>query len=322
MPKKTVRPVLPEYIEAHWPQVEKIILKNLNRLPEAGKEAAGYALRTRGKRLRPALLLLCGESFGLDLNNLYSLAAAIELVHTASLLHDDIEDGSMLRRGRATAHEVFGPKGALLAGDSMLALAMCICTAEYSPAVCECLSAALLNTVNGQIKELAKTEDMPDYFDSILLKTGSLMGCACETAAILAGKNKKVCLALRELGENLGAAYQIADDWHDFSPSSQTGKDSCRDLQNGNHTLPVRLLFESIPQSMKAEFALRLQDGPLHEKKCDEICNMMQSETISFQVFSQINFFLEKAKAKLDFLPGSKAKEILLHIVEQTSKTP
>ena len=162
MPKKTEEPVLPEYVEAHWPQVEKIILENVNQLPGIGKDIAGYALNSKGKRLRPVLLLLCGEAFGVDLKNLYSLAAAIELVHTASLLHDDIEDDSSLRRGKPTAHKVFGPKGALLAGDSMLALAMHICTAEYSLAICESLSAALLKTVNGHIKELAITADMPD----------------------------------------------------------------------------------------------------------------------------------------------------------------
>ena len=315
---KTAEPVLTGYIEEHWPYVLKIIRKNVGFLPSSGRDVASHILNVRGKRLRPALLLLSGQAFGLEPQELFPLAAAVELAHTASLLHDDLEDESLLRRGQPSAHTIFGPKGALLAGDSLLALAMCICTSEYGPDICKCFSSALLKTASGQIKELSKVDGLYEYFDIILLKTGSLMGCSCEMAGLLAKQKKEICLALREFGENLGAAYQIADDWKDFAPSEVTGKSQCRDLLKGNATLPVRLFMKSLGPEAGNNFMAALQKQLSSGESCIEIYNAMQAQGIGSHISSHINHFLKKAEKNLSFIPESKQKNILVHIAEQT----
>lgn len=295
----------------------EIIRENVNLLPASGRDVARHILNIRGKRLRPALSLLSGQAFGLEPQKLFHLAAAVELAHTASLLHDDLEDESFLRRGVASAHTVFGPKGALLAGDSLLALAMCICSSSYGPDVCKCLSDALLNTVSGQIKELSKADGLHEYFDIIMLKTGSLMGCSCEMGGLAAKQKKDVCLALREFGRNLGAAYQIADDWNDFSPAERTGKNQCRDLLRGNATLPVCLFMESLSPAARNNFPA-LQKKLSSGESCMEAYDAMQAQRIGSQISSHINFFLKKAEESLFFIPESKQKELLVYIVEQT----
>lgn len=321
MSKKTEGYNTAEYIESHWPFVAKEIELSLKLLPEIGKETATHILGTRGKRLRPTLLLLSGGAFKIDSKLIYPLAAALELVHTASLLHDDIEDGSTFRRGKPTAHEVFGAKGALLAGDSFLALALCICSRNYSVDICKCLADALLETVSGQIKELAKKDDLSDYFESILLKTGSLLGCACEMGARLAGKDEETCLALQEFGKNLGVAYQIADDWQDFLPVALTGKDQCRDLLKGNVTLPIHLSFKTLSLPKQSMLIDKICTGSLSAEMQTEICEIALSPEIQNQVNEHIEYYLKDTWKGLEFFPDSPEKNILRLLVKQISQS-
>lgn len=320
LPEQLKIPVSAEYIEPHWHFVKKEITQSLNLLPWTGLNIAKYILETKGKRLRPTLLLLSGGSFNIDYKTIYPLAAAIELVHTASLLHDDIEDNSTLRRGKPTAHEVFGAKGALLTGDSLLALALCVCSRNYPIDVCKCLAGALLETVNGQIKELAITDELFEYFDTIRLKTGSLIGCACEMGGRLAGRDEETCLALQAFGSNLGVAYQIADDWHDFLPVTLTGKDQFRDLLKGNLTLPIQLLLNKLSLSEKDVTGGNLCSGSLSAEIQKELYEVALSPEMRNQVTEHIEYYLKISWKNLDFFPESIEKKILSRIINQITQ--
>ncbi len=286
-------------------------------MPKPGREPCAYLLDNQGKCLRAGLLLLCSGMFGKLPEGAYSLAAALELTHTASLLHDDIQDDSTLRRGKPCGHLRFGVKEALLAGDAMLASAMHIC-ASSQPQIFLIYSDCVNDMVHGQIMETAGLCSQHLYLETIFKKTGSLIGAACEMGGSLAMQPQPVCALLREFGRNLGAAYQIADDWRDFLPAVQTGKDQGRDILRGNITLPVHLYLNTLPHKQQQALINRIVSGHIDQAELGNICMQAHASELTQQCRAQLDLFLQVAREKLSLLPASPEKaileEITLHI--------
>ena len=212
-----------------------------------------------GKLLRPALVCFSCEALGEEIEKVLPLACALELVHNFSLVHDDIQDGDELRRGRPTAWKVFGTGQAINAGDGLVVLALrtALRAKEVLPpaaviAAQEALLSATFRMIEGQVQDLA-LEGTPDggvqrYLEMARRKTGALLGCALELGGIAAGADKGLREVLRELGETLGLAFQIRDDflgiWGD---PEVTGKPAGSDLVRKKRSFPVAFALERDP---------------------------------------------------------------------------
>ena len=285
---------LDDYLNRHMPFVNRIIEENISALPLAGQEVARHITKLPGKGLRPGLLLLMAGASGFDFvknsHQAYSLSAALELVHCASLLHDDMEDEAPIRRGKKTAHIVYGAKGTLLAGDALLALAITLAAREGNNKTMLCMAEAMLSTVCGQIEGLAKTEQLGDYIQAITHKTGSLVAAACKLGAMLANSNQKQCNIAGELGYNLGIAFQLADDWLDFFPSQLTGKAMASDLSKANFTLPIRVYIETLAKAEKEKFYKKFISGRFDEQEKAQVCEAVRC----FKVQDELIKFSEK----------------------------
>ena len=208
-----------------------------------------------GKRLRPLLFFICAKSSGnISLERMLPLAAAIELIHTASLIHDDILDQSKIRRGAATANSKYGAQIAVLIGDYLFAKAFqLVAEGGYGDEISLVLSKLVKNLCIGEItqdRSLFKIPTMTEYYCKIRLKTAVFLASCCRLGGIVAELDKDEVEALTDYGINLGLAFQIVDDLLDFfGDTSITGKALGGDLKSGVITLPVIRALEVSSQS-------------------------------------------------------------------------
>lgn len=240
------------------PPINDALNAALDELPPVCQPVARHVISAGGKRLRPLLVVLVDRMFGGRNDQIYRLAASMEMLHAATLLHDDILDNAASRRGQAAAHTIFGVARAILAGDALLAAGNAIVASYRNPDLCAAYSFATIRTAAGEIMEmnsLGRPETGLDrYLEIIRDKTGCLIAQACSLGAIYAQKPKEELAIVAEYGENLGLAFQIVDDALDFAPESQTGKPRGGDLREGKMTLPIRLYRESLSEGERAEF--------------------------------------------------------------------
>jgi geranylgeranyl pyrophosphate synthase len=202
-----------------------------------------------GKRIRPALVILTGQMFTICTEPFYSLAAAVEMMHTATLIHDDLLDGAQARRGRRTLHTVWPTRVAVLAGDYLLAQAASLIADLAFPPILKLFAETLCTICAGEVQQtlVARGEltGREDYYRSIDAKTASLFAATTEMAGILAGASEPQIAELRRFGRGLGRAFQIVDDVLDFvGDEAQLGKPSGSDLRQGLITLPTICYLE------------------------------------------------------------------------------
>lgn len=215
-------------------------------------ELLKYAVAGGGKRLRPAFTLLCGKFYHYDPALLVPMAAAVELLHTATLVHDDIVDHSPVRRGKPTVSHAFGENRALLLGDYLFAKAGRLCADTDNLRVIKLFAQTLMTISGGEVRQTAFVFDLKTaqdyYFSWISAKTACLFCLACESGAILGQSPEEAITALRNYGHNLGMAFQIVDDVLDFvGEQGEVGKPVGSDLAEGAVTLPSILYAESHP---------------------------------------------------------------------------
>ncbi len=207
-------------------------------------EIGNYIVESGGKRLRPLLVLLAARALGFNGINHLKLAAIIEFLHTATLLHDDVVDRSDLRRGRRTANALWGNAPSVLVGDFLYSRAFQLMTELDSPAIVKILSDATNVIAEGEVEQLASIGDIDlsetRYFRVIRAKTAMLFRAATHTAAVLGSTDSDTIAALRDYGEAFGLAYQLVDDWLDYAGDPKDmGKNTGDDLAEGKLTLPL-----------------------------------------------------------------------------------
>jgi octaprenyl-diphosphate synthase len=215
-------------------------------------QATADLIRAGGKRLRPLLSCAVLRAFDEDPLPHMELIACVEVIHAASLLHDDVVDGAATRRGRETAHERFGPKTAVMAGDAMMARALEILSGSSSPDLVRLAARTVTELARGQILESEHAFDTTVPLMRLLtvnrLKTGALFAYAAESAAILAGAPAAAQQAASRFGGQVGEAFQLVDDLIDWSGREEvTGKAPGRDLQEGKTTVPLHLAMRADP---------------------------------------------------------------------------
>jgi geranylgeranyl pyrophosphate synthase len=273
-----------------------------------------HVLATRGKRVRPALVLLSASFNEYRLEHLVPLAAAIELLHTATLVHDDLIDNSDTRRGKATLHNLTSKAATVLVGDYLFANAAALCTETESVAVMRVFGQALMTIVDGELKQLFSSgfwrQTREEYYRKIEGKTASLLRTATETGAILSRASEEQIATLSEYGYNLGMAFQIVDDVLDFtSTASQLGKPVGSDLRQGTMTLPAIRLLETTPDHP----AIRrvCEDGDYSDEAVQSAVDAVKaSDGIPFAL-EQARAFARKASSFLDDLPDTAGRRSL-----------
>jgi octaprenyl-diphosphate synthase len=214
-----------------------------------------YILDSGGKRLRPKIVGLVGSAIGLPQSAFMPFAYAVELMHTASLLHDDVVDGTELRRSRPTANQIFGDKPALLAGDFISASAMETMCALGDIRLALSVVQTIKKMSEGELMELEHSHSFHDsnevYLKIIYLKTASLFELCSLGTGIIAGLSEKALDALASFGRLIGMGFQIVDDIINVSPDESDNKDAFNDILEGKSTLPLVILFKKRPEVLR-----------------------------------------------------------------------
>jgi len=230
-------------------RVNRVIRERLSSEVALISQISEYIIEAGGKRLRPALLLLVAGALGDQSPHRFELAAVVEFIHTATLLHDDVVDESDLRRGKKTANALFGNAASVLVGDFLYSRAFQMMTRVGNLRIMDILSDATNVIAEGEVLQLLNMHD-PDvnetrYLQVIRYKTAKLFEAAAQIGAVLCGAPPELEAASAEYGRRMGTAFQIMDDWLDYTGTSESmGKNAGDDLREGKPTLPLIFLIE------------------------------------------------------------------------------
>lgn len=271
-----------------------------------------------GKRLRPALALLSGTFGAYRLDLLVPLAASVELLHTATLVHDDVIDGADTRRGRTTVNAVFHNSTTVMLGDYMFANAADLVARTGNIRVIRLFSHTLLVMAKGEIRQDMSTYDsrqgVQDYLHRIAGKTASLFATACEGGAIISGEGEERIQAMREYGYNLGMAFQIVDDILDFTGDEAVmGKPVGSDLWQGTLTLPSLILMDRYP---KDNPVTKLFGSRRKREHLAQAVAMIRESDIPDESFGIARNFCNSARSAISILPDTPARETLFNLTD------
>lgn len=292
----------------------------LRSLPQTGgpylEPLLDYVLASGGKRIRPAITLLASDFYPHDLEDSITMASAVELLHVATLIHDDTVDNSDLRRGQATVSNVWGQHVAVLFGDYVFATSATFVCETGNLRVIRRFSETIMDLASGELAEYFSAFDAKQarkqYDERIYRKTASLFRTAAETGAILGEASEEQVQALRAYGYNIGMAFQIVDDLLDVQgDAAELGKPVGNDLLQGVLTLPTIMLMERYPHDNPIEklFNDRGADGRLRDA-----LEMINGSGIISDCFAVIRQYCETASGSLDILPDCAARRSLLEL--------
>ncbi|GGY79467.1 octaprenyl diphosphate synthase [Marinobacter zhanjiangensis] len=254
-------------------RVNDLIIKRLSSDVPLVEKIAQYIIESGGKRLRPLLVLLSSRALGYDRDDHLKLAAVIEFLHTATLLHDDVVDTSDMRRGRSTANARWGNAPSVLVGDFLYARAFEMMVELKSLPIMEILSHATAVIAEGEVLQLmnVKNPDLSEekYMEVIHNKTAMLFEAASHTGALLAGADDRQEKALRDYGKHLGLAFQLVDDALDYTGDADAmGKNVGDDLAEGKATLPLIHAMASSHESDRQLIRQAVRKGGLNDLPC------------------------------------------------------
>jgi geranylgeranyl pyrophosphate synthase len=305
-----------------YPALEDMLAQVDARVEEAGAADgfAGLAARrvtaSRGKRLRPSVLLLAAECAGGATRHSISLAAMVELVHTASLVHDDVLDSAAFRRGDRSANALWGNKTAVLLGDYLLAHSLAIMASEGLEAYLADLMATARRMCVGQMCELRMAgldTGESEYLDIVRNKTGSLFGFCGRAGAMSAGAPVRAAESLGAFGERFGVAFQLADDILDLLGSDgRSGKPEAGDLRHGRLTLPLIHAARSGGEGVRAQLEAILKGGDLSADSLALAREIAQATRGIEYAWGRVAEWLAAARAEIAELPDGPAKRALI----------
>ena len=299
--------------------MNKILVDRLDSNVDLISQMSQYIINSGGKRIRPLLLLICAKATEYDGDCHYSMAVVIELIHTATLLHDDVVDQSATRRGQETANELWGNAPSVLVGDFLYSRAFEIMVEPNSMEIMRILSKATNQISEGEVLQLLNIKNanvtQAEYFKVIERKTACLFKAACQIAGILSSADQKVINAMGSFGMHLGNAFQIIDDTLDYeSDSNIIGKEIGDDLSEGKVTLPMIYALE---KTKKAENKI-LKDAinNADASHIDQIVEILLNVD-AFQYSRDIaKIESNRALESIDYLPDSKYKTALKLLCE------
>jgi octaprenyl-diphosphate synthase len=289
---------------------------------------AAHIVAAGGKRLRPVLTLatarMCGYAGGM---RHVQLAACVEFIHTATLLHDDVVDESQLRRGLASANAVFGNKASVLVGDFLFARAFQLMVADGSLSVLRILSAAAATIAEGEVLQLATQNDLSTpverYLDVVRGKTAALFAAACEVGAVVADRPAAEAAALHDYGLNLGIAFQLVDDALDYAADQAVlGKTVGDDFREGKITLPVLTAYAAGRGSERAFWQRTIEASEQTDADLDQALALMAACGAIPATLARAAEFADRAKASLSRFADDPFRRALLAVADYTVSRP
>ena len=310
-----------EATAADMAKVNELILSRADSHVEMVPELARYLIESGGKRLRPMLTVAAAQLFGRGKGSAINFAAAVEFMHNATLLHDDVVDESDMRRGKPAARMVWGNKASILVGDFLLGQAFMMMVETGDIAALGVLSAASAVMAEGEVFQLAKTGDLTttpaDYAEVIRAKTAVLFEAACEVGAMSGGADATGREALARYGLELGNAFQLVDDALDYGGQSGTlGKNTGDDLREGKMTLPVILALAEGTEAEREVITTVLGDAQATAEQVADVVAIMERYHTLARTVDQAQAHARAAQQALDVLPASDMRALLADVVE------
>lgn len=302
-------------------QVNQMILKHLQSDVALIPQTAHYLIAAGGKRIRPLLTLAATRIFDCDSERPYALAAAVEFIHTATLLHDDVVDGSEIRRGQDAANLVFGNQVTVLVGDFLFSRAFQLMVADGSIEVLRILSDASAIISQGEVMQLTTANNLEttldDYEDVIKSKTAALFAAACEIGPVIAQQSEAAQKAMADYGMYLGIAFQIADDVLDYSASQKKlGKKLGDDFREGKMTAPAILALQKATSEEHDFWVRTVQNKEQTDADLQRALQIIEKHNALQEGMVLARGYAAKAKDVLATLPDNDLKLILSDLAE------
>lgn len=309
---------IPTEINETLQEVEALMSRQADGYHPDLQSAIQHLISAGGKRVRPTLTLLIGNMLGGPHDRLVTLAAAIEMLHTATLVHDDLIDGSLLRRGNPTLNAQWSPGATVLTGDFMFARAAKLASDTESIPVISLFSTTLGIIVNGEINQLFSARcsiSRPAYFARIYAKTASLFETSAKSAALISNADAEITSAMRHFGHEIGMAFQIMDDILDFiADPAVLGKPVGSDLSQGLVTLPVICYVESNPDT---EISDALNKGKcISQQQIDWLIPELKKSGAIHQAYEEACQFVRSGLESLQIAPACPERIALQELAE------
>ena len=301
-------------------QVDQVIAQRLNSSVPLVGSISQYIIAAGGKRLRPSLLLLCCGALGCQSAQRFNMAAVVEFIHTATLLHDDVVDDSALRRGRATAKASFGNPAAVLVGDFLYSRAFQMMVDAQSMRIMEVLADATNVIAEGEVMQLMNMHnaglDEAGYLHVIRSKTAKLFEASARVGAILANATPELEQACAEYGQALGTAFQVIDDVLDYAGDATVmGKSLGDDLREGKATLPLIAAMQRGTEAQAETIKMAIETGDL--SMLDEIVAIVKSTGALDIARNAARQEALRAVAAAERLPGGSHTDSLIQLASQ-----
>ncbi len=308
------------YIQPEMEEVEKRLREELSSGYAVINELVDHMSKFQGKRLRPGLVLFCAKASGEVRDLHYRLAVVAEMIHNATLVHDDVLDEAKLRRRVQSLNHRWGNEMSVLFGDYLFARAFTVCASIEDRRVTQVLAETSQEICLGELLQTYSRYDFgireADYFHVIQLKTASLFGSCCRLGALCGGSDEATARALAEYGLNIGIAFQVMDDYLDIvGDENEMGKSLGTDLLKGKVTLPIILMLEAMDDAKRREAIEFISSDGLPEKRKDIVAMLNDYNVLDLSV-ERAARYVERAKIQLRVLKDSIYKDSMEALAE------
>lgn len=302
-------------------EIEIQLSENLKPYLDLVSEVAHHILFAGGKRLRPLLLVLSARLCGYQDQYAKTVSSALEYLHAATLLHDDIIDDAVLRRGKKVAHSLYGNAITVLVGDFLLARALTICADSGKIKVIHIISQLTEHMSTGEVHQLMRKGDVTltedEYLEVIRRKTAVLFQAACTVSAVIAEAPEEKENALSEYGYNLGTAFQMVDDLFDYTmDTADLGKEVGADLREGKLTLPIIHALKQADSADRDQMVKIIQNEDFSVDEFKALVQLMEKNDGIAYTIAKATSCIEKAKDALSVFEASKIKDTLFDIAD------
>ena len=310
-----------DWLEPDILKINQKIMENLAGSASLISDLSNHIINSGGKRIRPLLTVACSRLCKYNGNRHINLASALEFIHTATLLHDDVVDNSKKRRGKRTANFIWDNKSSILVGDYLLSKAFRMLINDGSSKCLDIISRASVKMSQGEVKQLVSVKNLhtneSEYLDIIDHKTAELFSAACQIGGEISEVNKEKKISLAEFGTFLGMAYQIIDDTLDyFSSFKISGKSTGNDLKEGKMSLPLIICYKRCSKVEKKLVEQIVMKNNSNQLDFEKIISLMEKYNVRNDCIKKAIHFSIMAKDSLGIFADSTEKNKLVNLVD------
>ena len=321
--QQTPLELLSESLDEHMRATNGVIMDRMQSPVALIPQLATYLIAAGGKRIRPLLTLASAQIYNGNMDAAYKLAASVEFIHTATLLHDDVVDESLERRGKEAANLVFGNQASVLVGDFLFSRAFELMTECDNIDVLQILAKASSVITQGEVLQLSAANNldtsMNDYIEIITSKTAALFSAACEVGPVLAGKEKEQAYAMHDYGHFLGIAFQIADDALDYNADREKlGKVVGDDFREGKVTAPILFALEDADEEEKAFWKRTIANHEQNDDDLQKAQDIFAKHDCINRSLQLAETYANKAQEALEKTPEGPLRTLLHDLVPYT----